>query len=163
MADARFSPNKAVHLRHANGDPVDATTPLLVSAAAGSAIIGTVKIDQTTPGTTNGVVVNAGSAVIGKADHTTTGIGHGKKTVTTAGTDVALAASTAAKWVLIQAYRANTQNIAVGAAGVDATAATGDGVTLIPGESVMLPVDNLADIFIDSTVNGEGVRFTYGT
>lgn len=32
---------------------------------AGSAIIGTVGIDQTTPGTTNGVQVNAGSAIIG--------------------------------------------------------------------------------------------------
>jgi len=97
-----------------------------------------------------------------KVNHTTTGIGHGKKTVTTAGTDVALAASTPAKWVTVQAYRANTANIAVGAAGVDATAATGDGVTLAPGESITLPVDNLADVFIDATVNGEGVRFTYG-
>lgn len=53
-----------------------ATAPVLV---AGSAIIGKVGIDQTTPGTTNGVQVNAalpaGSAVIGKVsiDQTTPG------------------------------------------------------------------------------------------
>jgi hypothetical protein len=105
----------------------------------------------------------AGSAVIGKVDHSSTGIGHGVTTVTTAGTDVALAGSTAAKWVTIQSQTDNTGWIAVGATGVDATEATGNGVLLDAGESVTLPIDNLADIFIDSTVNGEGVRYTYGT
>lgn len=105
----------------------------------------------------------AGSAVIGKVDHSSTGIGHGVTTVTTAGTDVALASSTAAKWVTIQAQTDNTGWIAVGATGVDATEATGTGVLLDAGESITLPIDNLADVFIDSTVNGEGVRYTYGT
>lgn len=105
----------------------------------------------------------AGSAVIGKVDHSTTGLGHGVTTVTTAGTDVALAGSTAAKWVTVQAQTDNTGWIAVGATGVDATEATGNGVLLDAGESITLPVDNLADVFIDSTVNGEGVRYTYGT
>jgi hypothetical protein len=110
------------------------------------------------------VTLLAGSAVIGKVDHSTTGIGHGKKAVTTAGTDVALiSSSTPAKWVTIQALRANTGFIAVGATGVDATTTTGDGETLAAGEKTTIPCDNLADIFIDSTVNGEGVRFTYGT
>lgn len=104
----------------------------------------------------------AGSNVIGKVDHSTTGIGHGKKTVTTAGTDLVLASSTPAKWVTVQAYRANTGFISVGAAGVDAVAA-GDGVQLAAGESITLPVDNLSDVFVDATVSGEGVRFTYGT
>ena len=69
---------------------VDATTPsrqaivtaagaLTTVAAAGSAVIGQVSIDQTTPGTTNGVQVNAalpaGANVIGKVsiDQTTVG------------------------------------------------------------------------------------------
>jgi hypothetical protein len=95
--------------------------------------------------------------------HNTTGIGHGVKTVTTAGTDVTLAASTAAKWVTVQAQTDNTGLIAVGGAGVDATEATGTGVLLEAGESYTCPCDNLADIFIDATVSGEGVRFTYGT
>jgi len=102
-------------------------------------------------------------ASIGAVDHTTTGIGHGVKIVTTAGTDVVLAESTAAKWVTIQAQTDNTGLIAVGGSGVDATEATGTGVALAAGESITLPIDNLADIYIDSTVNGEGVRFTYGT
>lgn len=109
------------------------------------------------------VILAAGSAVIGKVDHTTTGIGHGVKTVTTAGTDVVLASSTPAKWVTIQAQTDNTGYIAVGASGVDATIATGDGVLLSAGESITIPCDNLADIYIDATVSTDGVRYTYGT
>ena len=98
-----------------------------------------------------------------KADHSTTAIGHGVKTVATAGTDEALvASSTPAVWVTIQAQTDNTGGIAVGASAVDATVATGTGVYLAAGESVTLPVDNLADVYIDSTVNGDGVRYTYG-
>lgn len=103
------------------------------------------------------------NAPVHVAEHAATGVSHGKKTVTTAGTDVVLAASTDAKWVCIQAYRANTGQIAVGGTGVDATAANGDGVSLSGGESITLPIDNLADVYIDATVNGEGVRYTYGT
>ena len=104
----------------------------------------------------------AAAATIGKVDHTTTGIGHGVKVVTTAGTGVVLASTTAAKWLTVQAQTDNTGFIAVGATGVDATVATGTGVLLAAGESITLPIDNLADIFIDSTVSGEGVRYTYG-
>lgn len=89
------------------------------------------------------------------------GIGHGVKTVTTAGTDVALAASTACKKVDIQAQTDNTSLIAVGGSGVDATVATGTGILLNPGDFYSLEIDNLADVYIDSLVNGEGVRFTY--
>ena len=96
------------------------------------------------------------------ADHSTTLIGHGVKTVTTAGTDVVLAASQACKFVIIQAQTDNTGLIAVGAAGVDATVATGTGLALAAGESVTLPCDNLAKIYIDATVSGDGVRYTYG-
>lgn len=95
--------------------------------------------------------------------HGTTAIGHGVKTVTTAGTDVVLAASTAAKWVTVQAQTDNTGYVAVGASGVDATVATGTGVLLAAGETITLPVDNLADVYIDATVSGEGVRYTYGS
>lgn len=92
-------------------------------------------------------------------DHSTTGIGHGTKSVTTAGTDVALAASTKAKWVIVQALGDNTDDIAVGGSGVDAATT---GIALAAGESVTLPIDNLADVFIDAAVSGEGVRFLYG-
>lgn len=133
--------------------------------AAGSAIIGKVGIDQTAPGTTNrvdvGAALPAGTNAIGKVGHDITGIGHGVTVVTTAGTDVALAASTPCKMVIIQAQTDNTSTIAVGASGVDATVATGTGIVLYPGEVITLAADNLADIYIDSLVNGEGVRYTY--
>jgi hypothetical protein len=91
------------------------------------------------------------------------GIGHGVKTVTTAGTDVALAASTPCHKVTIQAQTDNTSVIAVGGSGVDATIATGTGILLYPGDVFELDIDNLADVYIDSLVDGEGVRFTYFT
>ena len=96
--------------------------------------------------------------------HGVTGIGHGTKVVTTAGTDVALAATTAAKYVMIQAQTDNTNAIAVGGSGVDAVVATGTGLLLYAGEwSPWIPCDNLADIFIDSLADGEGVRYIYLT
>ena len=110
-----------------------------------------------------GIVLAAGSAIIGRVGHDITGIGHGVTVVTTAGTDVALAASTGAKMVLIQAQTDNTSIIAVGATGVDATVATGTGIVLYPGEVITLLCDNLNDIYIDSLVDGEGVRYTYKT
>lgn len=95
--------------------------------------------------------------------HNLTGLGHGVKTVTTAGTDEALAGSTACKKVVIQAQTDNTSGVAIGATGVDATIATGNGVLLYPGDSIEIEIDNLADIYVDSLVNGEGVRYTYFT
>ena len=103
----------------------------------------------------------AGTAAFGIVGHDITGIGHGVTVVTTAGTDLVLAASTACKLVIIQAQTDNTGVIAVGATGVDATVATGTGVALYAGESVTIPCDNLADIYIDATVSGEGVRYSY--
>lgn len=87
---------------------------------------------------------------------------HGVKTVTTAGTDVALSTSVSAKWVVIQAQTDNTGIIAVGASGVDATVATGTGVALAAGESLTIPAEDLGSIFVDATVSGDGVRYTYG-
>jgi hypothetical protein len=91
-----------------------------------------------------------------------TGISHGNKTVTTAGTDVALVgSSTPCKRVTIQALTSNSGKIAIGGSGVDATIPTGTGILLSAGESYSFDIDNLTDVYIDSTVSGEGVRFTY--
>lgn len=94
---------------------------------------------------------------------TFTGIGHGVKTVTAAGTDEALAATTEIKMVTIQAQTDNTGLIAFGAAGVDATEATGTGDVLYPGDSADVYITDLASVFIDATVSGDGVRYTYYT
>ena len=107
--------------------------------------------------------IASGTNAIGRVGHDITGMGHGVKTVTTAGTDEALAGSTACKRVVIQSQTDNTSGIAVGASGVDATVATGTGVYLNPGDAFELEIDNLADVFVDSLVNGEGVRYTYFT
>lgn len=117
---------------------------------------------------TNGLDVDitrlpTGTNAIGRVGHDITGIGHGVKTITSAGTDEALATSTACKRVVIQAQTDNTTGVAVGGTGVDATVATGNGVFLYPGDSIELEIDNLADVYIDALTNGEGVRYTYFT
>ena len=92
-----------------------------------------------------------------------TGIGHGNKTVTTAGTPVALAANTPCKKVIVEARGVNTGRIAVGTTGVSANPTTGSGITLGPTDSVEIEIDNLSKIYIDSSVSAEGVFFTYFT
>jgi len=140
-----------------------ADDPAVVDLAAIEVLLGTIDTDTGNIATSVAGATPAGTNLIGKVDHSSTGLGDGVTTVTTAGTDVALAGSTTAKWVIIQSQTDNTGKIAVGVTGVDATIATGDGVLLSAGESITLPIDNLADVFIDSTVNGEGVRYIYGT
>ena len=84
----------------------------------------------------------------------------GRKVVTTAGTRVALASSTACKEVVITAETDNTGVVAVGAAAtVVAALATRTGVPLNAGDSIVLQIDNLADVGLDSMVSGDGVTF----
>ena len=101
-----------------------------------------------------------------RADHATTGISGGNKTVATAGTAVTLkSTATPAKWIWIHAYTLNTGRIAIGGSNVNAsqTIGTGTGGSLAAGDSVMLPINDISEIYIDATVSGEGVRYTYGT
>jgi len=93
--------------------------------------------------------------------HSFATIGDGRKVVTTAGTAVALATTTAVKRIYIQAETDNTGYIVVGASTVVASLATRRGVALDAGDSIALEIDDLADVYIDSTVNGDGVTFTY--
>lgn len=81
---------------------------------------------------------------------------HGQKTVTTAGTELVLASSQALQsGVTIKALHANTGMVYVGKDPV--TSSTG--FVLDAGESIFVEVDNLADIYIDVSVNGEGVSY----
>lgn len=86
-----------------------------------------------------------------------------RKTVTTAGTAVAIHASLACRWVLVTALKTNTDVVAVGGSGVVAASGSIKGQPLSPGESVSLPVDNASKVFVDARVNGEGVSFTVGS
>lgn len=93
------------------------------------------------------------------------------KNVTTAGTRVALSATTlTSKEVVVQAKPSNTGTIYLGGSAVASTA----GICLAPGESfnfanLMTPahqaggdVDfDMSQIYIDSSVNGEGVFCLY--
>jgi hypothetical protein len=90
----------------------------------------------------------------------------GRKVVTTAGTRVQLAASEAVRGVTILAETDNTGVIVVGGPTVVAALATRQGIPLDAGDSMSFEpheVDDLADIYLDSTVNGDGVTFTYAT
>lgn len=84
-------------------------------------------------------------------------VGSGKKTVTTAGTNVVLAASQTIKSVTIKALTANTGTIYVG----DSTVASTNGFQLSANDSVSLEFSNLANINLDSSVNGEGVTYMW--
>ncbi len=82
---------------------------------------------------------------------------HGQTTVTTAGTEVALASSQVlTSGVTLKALHANTGWIYVGTNPV--TLSTG--FVLDAGESIFIEVANLATVYIDSSVNGEGVSYS---
>lgn len=87
----------------------------------------------------------------------------GRKTVTTSGTAVQLGTS-ASGLILIQAFPANTGVIRLGgptAAGAvwSATAANRRGMELEAGEKIALPIREQTSVYIDASVNGEGVDF----
>ena len=87
--------------------------------------------------------------------------GDGRKTVTTGGTAEKLASATKATYVCITAETDNTGIICVGSSTVVASLSTRQGIPLSLGDSVGLPCVDLSDIWLDTTVNGDGVTFTY--
>jgi hypothetical protein len=89
-----------------------------------------------------------------------TTVADGRTVVTTAGTRVQLSTSNARVGaVAIQAETDNTGVIVVGGSTVVASQATRRGIALSAGEVVSLDVDQLSDIYLDSTVNGDGVNY----
>ena len=101
---------------------------------------------------------DSGNAV--PVTHAITTVTDGRTVVTTAGTRVALASSTACKEVLVTAEADNTGIVVLGAAAtVVAAIATRRGVPLSAGDSVVFQTDNLADLGLDSTVSTDGVTY----
>lgn len=106
-------------------------------------------------------------ATAGDPIHVATGgivastVGDNRKVVATAGTAVALAASTPIKEVTITAETDNTDIVVVGGSTVIAALLTRRGTPLYPGDSVTVASDNLAEVFVDALVSGEGVTFSY--
>ena len=92
-----------------------------------------------------------------------TGIADGRKVVAVAATAEALAGATTCQRVDITAETDNTGIIVVGGSTAVALLATRQGTPLNAGDSYSLEIDDLADVFIDATVSGDGVTFTYFT
>jgi hypothetical protein len=88
-------------------------------------------------------------------------VGDGRKTVTTSGTAEALSTSTSIREVTVTAELNNTGTITVGGATVVDTVATRRGSPLYPGDSVTIASDDLAEVFIDAEINGDGVTYNY--
>lgn len=84
-------------------------------------------------------------------------LGNGKTTVTTAGTRVQLGSSTSTGSITVKALAANTGTIYVG----NTTVSSSNGFQLSAGDTVSMDLDNLSKVWIDSSVNGEGVSFVY--
>ena len=95
----------------------------------------------------------------GSPIHTQFGtLGTGSKTVNSAGTAEPLAAAvTGITQVLVQAKKTNSGTIYVGPASVAND--NSNGFYLDKGDGVAFDCTNLAEIYINSTVNGEGVTY----
>lgn len=158
---------------------VSAALPLPVNLATGDIEIGAVELKDAT--SSNRAVVSAGGALSVDGPLTdaqlaartvlvdsTTADGFmtadGTKNVTTAATAVQLlSASTPCKWVIVSARPANTGKIVVGRSTVVAAAGSERGIVLAAGQAAGFAVSNVNLVYIDATVSGEGVAFTYGS
>lgn len=81
---------------------------------------------------------------------------NGQKTVTTAGTRVQVSSSSVpVRSVCIKALHADTGKIYVG----NSTVSSANGYELIADLSVCLDVNDVSLVYIDSSVNGEGVSY----
>ncbi len=82
----------------------------------------------------------------------------GQKTVTTAGTAVAVGGDIDAKEVIIMADPDNGGNVYIGDSAVDST-----GAKLPPGGILPAGNVNLSEIYIDADIDGEGISYYYTT
>jgi len=83
----------------------------------------------------------------------------GQKTVTTAGTAVALGGQAANGPLMVKALDTNTGVVALGNDGADDVTVS-NGLRLSAGDSVVFEyVSHLADLYLDAAVNGEGVSW----
>ena len=83
----------------------------------------------------------------------------GQKTIAAAGSEAILASSTSCLGVLITAKPANTGNVFLG--WDNSVSSTGGtyGKILAAGEDIWIPIDDPSKIWVDVSVNGEGVDF----
>jgi len=91
-----------------------------------------------------------------------TGVADGTATVTTAGTRVQLS-NVACKRVEIQAHQGNSGSVVIGGSTVVAASAGRRGLQLFNTQIYPFEVDNLNDLYIDSTENGDKITYVYYT
>jgi len=103
---------------------------------------------------------NSGDGTGGIPPHVPETISCGRQVVTTAGTAVQLGSSTSVDGIIIVAEFDNTGVICVGDISVIADESTRIGVPLHPGDAVILNIDNISKIYIDSTIDSDGVTYT---
>lgn len=97
------------------------------------------------------------------ADNPVGSLGQGRKTVAETGKAVQLTTTTTqCNWVVVTAETDNTGIITVGGKGVKAKLEEREGLPLEKGDSITIPVGDLTQVYIDTTVNGDGVTFMYG-
>lgn len=84
--------------------------------------------------------------------------------ITTAGTRVALAATTKARRVIVQSAEGNAGTVVVGGVTVVAALATRRGFALpTAGDWIEVDCNDLAEVYADSTSSGDVVTFVYWT
>ena len=135
-----------------------------VDHAANEVLLGTIDADTNAIKTAVEIIDNAISGSEMQVDTVSTvqpagfgSIGHGNNTDVSSSTAEAIAGSQACKHIDIMAAIANSGIIYVGGSGV--TAATGIG--LYAGDVYSVDIDNVADVFVLSSVNGEDVQYVY--
>ena len=84
-------------------------------------------------------------------------IGHGKNDAVSSSTAESLTTSTACMHVDVMAAIANTGIIYVGGSSV----AANTGIALYPGDVYSIDIDDLADVYVISSVDGEDVQWVY--
>lgn len=113
---------------------------------------------------TNSFAVDADGRLI-TVDGSYTAQTSGSKSVTTAGTRERLVSvSTPCKGVHVTALSTNTQVVVLGGSTVVAAAGTRVGSPVLEaGDGAFIPIDDAYKVYLDVTVNGEGVSYTLYT
>lgn len=103
------------------------------------------------------VVLASDQSTLNTLEATPTTVGAAQATVTTAGTEVQLGTNTCLS-VTVKAKSTNTGLIFVGG---DNTVSSTTGFILSAGEAISYAVSNTNKVWVDSSVNGEGVSYTW--
>jgi hypothetical protein len=126
---------------------------MVVDSGTVSTITNVVHVDDNAGSlTVDGTVAVSGT--VATSEVAPTSITHGKQAVTTAGVRVQLGTNTC-KAICVKALAANTGSIYVGGS----TVSSANGFALAAGDSISLDISNTNVIYLDSSVNGEGVTW----